>query len=344
MQRRALLALTLALAASAQNPASMSPSRPSLDRLIAEGKAATPPALPGGKLPVDLVEVTALDPTIRLDIRYATPDNFLHVPVYQEARAYLQRPVAEALARVNSGLRAKGYALRIHDAYRPWWVTKVFWEATAVADRAYVADPATGSVHNRGCAVDLDLVALADGAPASMPSGYDEMSERSHLDYGGGPAEARQHRDLLRAAMEAEGFKGLKEEWWHFDHASSSGYPVLNLPFEAIRDASAQFKASGQVLLVTSADWRAERGSLQRFERRQDALVPVGAPLPVWLGSGGLGWRTATPRRRSPQGRGRRPVPRGHPDPGRDVWLCPQRPGRGPLRLSRLHPLRSLRG
>jgi D-alanyl-D-alanine dipeptidase len=262
-----------------------------LDRLIAEAKVAVPPPMAGSRSAPDLVEATRLDPTIRLDLRYATRDNFLHTPIYGEARAFLQRPVAEALVRVNRSLKDSGYALRILDAYRPWWVTKVLWDATDPASRAYVADPAKGSVHNRGCAVDLDLIRLADGVPASMPSEYDEMSVRSHADYSGGELAARQHRDLLRAAMEAQGFQVLKEEWWHFDHTSSSGYPVLNLPFESIRDRSAELANSGQVLLVTTSSWNSPEGRLQRFERRDGLFRPVGSPLPVWLGHSGLAWR-----------------------------------------------------
>jgi D-alanyl-D-alanine dipeptidase len=284
--------VSAALAALAQNvPAPGVQSRP-LGVLIAEARRATPPVFPKSRIDPDLVDITALDPTLRLDICYASKDNFLHAPVYEEARAFLQRPVAEALVRVNRALAAKGYALRIHDAYRPWWVTKVFWEATAPVNRAYVADPVKGSVHNRGCAVDLDLVHLPGGTAATMPSDYDEMSVRSHADYAGGDAQAREHRELLKAAMKAEGFTVLKEEWWHYDHASSSGYPIMNLPFESIRDRSAEFTHTGQILLVTSSSWDSPRGDLQRFERRNGTFAPVGTPLPVWLGQGGLGWRT----------------------------------------------------
>jgi len=288
--------LYLALAATLVGWAQPVPTSPwvqrPLEALIAEARAATPPTPPRGRRTPDLVEVTKLDPTIRLEIGYATKDNFLHFPVYGEARAFLQRAVAEALVRVNLALKPAGYGLRIHDAYRPWWVTKVFWEATAPVNRDYVADPAKGSVHNRGCAVDLDLVHLATGVPATMPSDYDEMSVRSHADYTGGDAEARRHRDLLRAAMEAQGFKVLKEEWWHYDHASSPDYPILNLPFDSIRDRSAELAKSGQVLLVTTPGWDSARGSLQRFERRQGTFVPVENPIPVWVGKSGLAWRT----------------------------------------------------
>ena len=267
------------------------PERP-LAQLIAEARAAFPPPLPRSRRIPDLVEVTTLDPSLRLDIRYASSDNFLHMPVYGEARAFLQRPVAEALVKVNQALGPAGFALRIHDAYRPWWVTKVFWEATAPVNRDFVADPAKGSVHNRGCAVDLSLVHLADGSAATMPSDYDEMTPRSFADFAGGDATARRHRDLLRAAMEAEGFKVLKEEWWHFDHAFSADYPILNLPFEAIRDRSAELAASSQILLVTTPDWNTLKGRLQRFERRQGRFEPVGLPLTTWIGKAGLAWRS----------------------------------------------------
>ena len=267
---------------------SLGAQTPKLDELIAESRAAAMPAFPRAAAVPDLVE---LDPSIRLDIRYATRDNFLKAPVYAQARAFLQRPVAEALLRADRALQASGLRLRIHDAYRPWWVTRVFWEATAKADRDYVADPAKGSVHNRGCAVDVDLLG-PDGTPLPMPSAYDEMSPKSHAAYAGGDAQARRNRDLLRTAMEKEGFRVLKEEWWHFDHASSPGYGVLNVPFEAVRDRSAEFAASGQVLLVTTSGWNASQGSMQRFERVGGTLVKAGAPLPVWIGKSGLAWRS----------------------------------------------------
>lgn len=296
MPKPFLTGLFLVLAAMstawAQGPVPRAGAAHPLAQVIAEAKAAMPPAFPPTRRTPDLVDLTTLDPTIRLAIGYATSDNFLHAPVYGEAKAFLQRPVALALVRVNHALRSAGYALRIHDAYRPWWATKVFWDVTAPANRDYVADPAKGSVHNRGCAVDVDLVDLATGEPVSMPSAYDEMSPRAHSDYAGGDAEARRHREVLRAAMEAEGFKVLKEEWWHFDHASSSDYPIMNLPFEAILDRSAEVAGAGQVLLVTTPGWDGARGSLQRFERHEGTFVPVGGPLSVWVGHAGLAWRS----------------------------------------------------
>ena len=84
----------------------------------------------------DLVELVKLDPTIRLDVRYATANNFLGTPVYTQARAFLQRPAAEALVRAHQALRARGYGLIVHDGYRPWYVTKIFWDATRARRRS----------------------------------------------------------------------------------------------------------------------------------------------------------------------------------------------------------------
>lgn len=195
---------------------------------------AQPPAGPNAASAPDLVELTALDPTIRLDIRYATADNFLGRAVYPEARAFLQRPAAEALVRAHRRLKTKGYGIVVFDGYRPWSVTKIFWDATPEGKKQFVADPAKGSRHNRGCAVDLSLYELRTGRMVQMPSEYDEMTERAHPDYRGGSRKARRLRDLLRRAMEREGFTVYEHEWWHFDYKDWSRYPVLDIPFSAI--------------------------------------------------------------------------------------------------------------
>ncbi len=206
------------------------PLRP-VDELLPIAKAATPPAEPPRPEAPPLVDLTDLDPTIRLDIRYATADNFLGTPVYDRARARLRRPAAQALARAHRRLADHGLGLLIHDAYRPWFVTKLFYDATPAASRDFVADPSQGSRHNRGAAVDLTLCDLATGKPIAMVSGYDEFSDRARPDYPGGTALARWHRDLLRDAMEAEGFAVNEIEWWHFDYRGWRDYPILNEPF-----------------------------------------------------------------------------------------------------------------
>jgi serine beta-lactamase-like protein LACTB len=209
------------------------PRRP-VSELRREARTAVPPTEASDLLPPDLVDVHALDSTIRLDVRYASADNFLGEPVYASARAYLQRPAAEALVRAHRGLAAAGYGLLIHDAYRPWHISWVFWEATADSLRRFVADPAQGSRHNRGAAVDLTLYDRATGQPVTMPSGYDEFSVRAHPGYPGGTSRQRWLRDLLRGAMEAQGFRVYEYEWWHFDFGGWERYPILNLALEEL--------------------------------------------------------------------------------------------------------------
>jgi D-alanyl-D-alanine dipeptidase len=153
---------------------------------------------------------------------------------YQQARAYMQRPAAEALVRAHRALAASGYGLLIHDAYRPWRVTKMFWDATPEEMKDFVANPERGSIHNRGAAVDLTLYDLATGKPAEMPSGYDEFSFRAYPEYAGGTARQRWLRELLRGAMEDEGFTVYPYEWWHFNYRDAERYPVMDLDFEEL--------------------------------------------------------------------------------------------------------------
>lgn len=196
---------------------------------------AKPPEESGRFRPSELVDLTALDATIRLDVKYATADNFLSTPVYAQARAFLQRPAAEAAVRAHRSLLQRGYGLVVHDAYRPWFVTWIFWEATPADKKEYVADPARGSRHNRGCAIDVSLYEIRGGRTVEMPSLYDEMTERAWPGYSGGTAESRRLRDLLRSAMEAEGFSVYEYEWWHFDYHGWRQYRIENVPFEQIR-------------------------------------------------------------------------------------------------------------
>jgi zinc D-Ala-D-Ala dipeptidase len=209
----------------------ITPVRP-VDKLRAEALAASPPHEDGTFRKPELVELTTIDPAIHLDIRYATSNDFLGTAVYTQARAFLQRPAAEALVRALHKLQPLGFGLLIHDAYRPWYVTKIFWDATPPEGKIFVADPSQGSRHNRGCAADLTLYDLATGKPIEMPGTYDEMSPRSFPDYPGGTSLQRWHRDLLRRAMESEGFTVYEHEWWHFDYKDWREYPILNIKFE----------------------------------------------------------------------------------------------------------------
>lgn len=216
------------------NQLHVQPLRP-VPELMKEALAAQPPAEDGEFLKTDLTELTKLDPTIRLEIRYATTNNFLGTVFYSQARAFMQRPAAAAVVRASTRLHALGYGLLIHDAYRPWYVTKVFWDATPDDKKVFVADPAKGSRHNRGCAVDLTLYDLKTGKPIEMVSTYDETTSRAYPDYPGGTSLQRWHRALLRAALEAEGFTVYEAEWWHFDYQDWRKYRIGNLKFEQIK-------------------------------------------------------------------------------------------------------------
>jgi D-alanyl-D-alanine dipeptidase len=216
------------------NQLHVKPVRP-VAELMKEALAAQPPNENGDFRETDLVELRKLDPTIQLEIRYATTNNFLGTRFYSQARAFMQRPAAEAVARANRNLKPYGYGLLIHDAYRPWYVTKVFWDATPEDKHVFVADPAKGSRHNRGCAVDLTLYDLKTGKPVEMVSTYDETTARAYPDYPGGTSLQRWHRKILRDVMEAEGFTVYEAEWWHFDYKDWRKYRIGNVRFEAIK-------------------------------------------------------------------------------------------------------------
>ena len=210
------------------------PVRP-VNELLKEACAATPPKEAGEFRAPDLVELTRLDPTIKLDVRYASTNNFLGSVFYSEPRTFLQRPAAEAVARAHRKLKEQGYGLLIHDAYRPWYVTKVFWDATPEDKKIFVADPSKGSRHNRGAAVDLTLYDLKTGKPVEMAGTYDETTDRSYPDYPGGTSLQRWHRELLRDVMEVEGFTVYEVEWWHFDYRDWQQYPIGNAPFDKLK-------------------------------------------------------------------------------------------------------------
>jgi D-alanyl-D-alanine dipeptidase len=209
------------------------PVRP-VEQLRHEALLLKPPPERGDFKPFDLVELIKLDPSIHLDIRYASSNNFLGTPIYSQARAFLQRPAAAALVRAAQRLKKDGFGLLIHDGYRPWYVTWMFWQATPPDKHDFVADPAKGSRHNRGCAVDLTLYDLHTGRAVEMPGLYDEMTERSYPNYTGGTPAQRHLRDTLRAAMESEGFRVFEFEWWHFDYQDWQSYPIGNISFESI--------------------------------------------------------------------------------------------------------------
>jgi D-alanyl-D-alanine dipeptidase len=187
-----------------------------------------------------LVDVAAVEPRIVIDLRYATDNNFTGRKLYPEARCLLRRSAAERLSRVADRVQADGLRLKIYDAYRPLAVQRELWRL--VPDPRYVADPAKGSRHNRGAAVDVTLVDAA-GRELEMPTAYDDFTEAAHRDYTGGTELARRNRDYLSAAMSAEGFVGLATEWWHFDAPNWEACRLLDVPFDQVPTEPAREEA-----------------------------------------------------------------------------------------------------
>jgi D-alanyl-D-alanine dipeptidase len=185
--------------------------------------------------PKRLVELVKLDPSIKLDMRYATTNNFTGRVLYTEARAFLAAEAAEALVRASAEAKADGFGLNIYDAYRPWRVTKELWDATPAGPKKnYVANPKRGSKHNRGCAVDLTLYDLKTGALVEMPTEFDDFSEMAHRNYAGARPTAIANRALLQNYLESQSFIGLSNEWWHFDFTGWENFPVMDVPFNQI--------------------------------------------------------------------------------------------------------------
>jgi zinc D-Ala-D-Ala dipeptidase len=181
---------------------------------------------------MDLVAVTSVNSHIVLDIRYATTNNFTGRRVYAVSRVFLRRATAAKLSAAQTELEQQGLGLKVFDAYRPLAVQKQFW--AIMPDERYVADPAKGSRHNRGSAVDVTLVRRDAGAELPMPSGYDDFSARAHYDFTNLTADVIANRALLRNVMVRHGFAPMETEWWHFDDVDWKSYGVMDVPLEQI--------------------------------------------------------------------------------------------------------------
>lgn len=183
------------------------------------------------------VDLSDLDATVLLDMRYASTRNFTGTVIYPSSRCLLRAPVAQALLRVQDKLHDDQLQLLIWDCYRPFSVQEEFWRI--IPDARYVAKPERragqpfkGSKHNRGAAIDLTL-ADRDGKPLEMPTDHDDFSKRAHRDAQGVSLRARRNAALLDAAMRAEGFAGIDTEWWHFDHEDWQGYSLSEQPLSS---------------------------------------------------------------------------------------------------------------
>jgi zinc D-Ala-D-Ala dipeptidase len=182
-----------------------------------------------------LTDLMAFASLLSFDIRYATANNFMGKPLYKYARALLVQPAAEALVSAAESAKADGYRIAIYDAYRPLSVTQAMWDATPRHLRNYVANPAKGSKHNRGAAVDVTLYDAKTVTPVLMPTDFDDFSKKAHRDYRGAPAAAIANRERLERYMVAAGFRPMSNEWWHFDFIGWEKFPILDIPFEALQ-------------------------------------------------------------------------------------------------------------
>ena len=178
----------------------------------------------------ELVEIKKWIPNIKLDIRYATKNNFAKIAVYKQAKAFARLPVVEALRNVQNELNKSGIGLKIFDGYRPYSVTVKFYELAS--DKSFVANPKDGSRHNRGCAIDLTLINLKTGKELEMPTPYDSFAPEAAANFEKLSEQVLKNRALLINTMEKNGFKVLNNEWWHFDFNGWKNFELMDIPFE----------------------------------------------------------------------------------------------------------------
>jgi zinc D-Ala-D-Ala dipeptidase len=180
----------------------------------------------------ELVDLERVIPGLKLDIRYATTNNFTGEQIYLTPRAFARKPVADALRKIQAELKQKGLGLLIYDAYRPYQATVKFYEV--YRDTTFVASPYKGSRHNRGCAVDLTLIDLKTGIPLKMPTEYDAFVREARADIPLKDKEAERNRELLKEIMHRHGFKVTPSEWWHYDFVGWSRFELMDIPFEKL--------------------------------------------------------------------------------------------------------------
>ena len=180
----------------------------------------------------ELVDLEKFIPGLVLDIRYATTNNFTTEQIYNLAKAYARKPVAESLKKVQAELKSLGLGIKIYDAYRPYKATIKFYEV--YRDTTYVASPYRGSRHNRGCALDLTIINLKTGQEIKMPTGYDAFTKDAWPTSPVKDPEAKRNRDLLINVMEKYGFKVNASEWWHYDFKGWRNYEVMDIDFEQL--------------------------------------------------------------------------------------------------------------
>ncbi|HEX3023987.1 MAG TPA: M15 family metallopeptidase [Chitinophagaceae bacterium] len=170
-----------------------------------------------------------------IDLRYASVNNFMHRKMYPPKSniCFLRLPVVNALIKIEEYLKQKKLGLKIFDAYRPYDVTKKFWEL--VHDERYVANPAKGSGHNRGIAVDLTIIDLQTKHELNMGTGFDNFSDSAHHSFTNFPQQILDNRKLLKQTMQQFGFIPLETEWWHYSWPHAEQFEILNLSFKELK-------------------------------------------------------------------------------------------------------------
>ena len=196
-------------------------------------KNSNPPSLDSLDSHKKLIDLKKLDEEFKLDIRYASSNNFMRSKFYENERAFFDISAADRLIEAKNELKELGYGIIIFDAYRPWFVTKMFWEGTPENLKHFVANPENGSSHNKGCAIDIGLYDIETGESVTMISGYDEFTERAYPNYLGGSKRQRDIRDMLIKVMEKNDFTVYDYEWWHFNYNKcNSG--IMNYSFSEL--------------------------------------------------------------------------------------------------------------
>lgn len=179
-----------------------------------------------------LIDIKKAIPGIMLDIRYATKNNFMQQVMYPQAKAFARKPVVEQLRKIQAQLKKKGYGLKIYDAYRPYAITVAFYQKAS--DKNFVAHPKSGSRHNRGCAVDLSIIDLKTGRDVPMPTPYDSFEQAAAPGFQNLRPAIKKNRDFLIRTMEANGFRVMHNEWWHFDYRGWENYELMDIPFKKL--------------------------------------------------------------------------------------------------------------
>jgi D-alanyl-D-alanine dipeptidase len=179
-----------------------------------------------------LIDIKKAIPGIVLDIRYASKNNFMQRVMYPKAKAFARKPVVDQLRKIQAKLKAKGYGLKIYDAYRPYAITMAFYQQAS--DKHFVAHPKSGSRHNRGCAIDLSIINLKTKKELPMPTAYDSFSAAAAPNYKNLPPQVIKNRNFLIKTMQSYGFRVMYNEWWHFDFEGWDRFKLMDIPFNKL--------------------------------------------------------------------------------------------------------------